>query len=217
LLSDFKTKHGKDRQYWGSTELLGAQDATGACEVRLAHHLMLPLKAMSTAVRSSLKIDPVGNILTKSNCLSQDAILATKALPQDSTARGACFSCFKLGAFLVNNARRVRGAVGELEGQAARHAVVQHAAGLDASHPLRKHLEGKHYKDAPGAKVVLPRRAVRSRSGTSGHLVRQRQLAAKKYTPGSLKDRRLKRGVHFVAVVKAENARRKVRKKATKK
>jgi hypothetical protein len=200
------------------TELRGTQSQEQACDVRLQHHLDHPLRCIQvSAVGSTFHIDFVGRVMSKANCLAQEAIWAAKAIGRDPSARGACFSCFKLGAALLNTARKVRGAVRGLDAQAARDSVIQYGAGLDEDHPLRRHLEGKPYKDATPTKGRLPERVVYRQSGPSGHLVRQRHLAAMRYVYGGKKHRQLKRGVAWSAVVKAENSRRKrVRKSGVK-
>ncbi len=193
------------------TELRGKQDQAEACNVRLKYHIEHPKECMATGVVSTFKIEPEGAVLAKRNCLAQEAIYSAKALGRDATARGACFSCSKLGAALQNTAQKVRGAIRGLDGQAARDAVLQYAAGLDEDHPLCRHLAGFPFKGTMYCKADLPVKVQSGRSGKPGHLTREQQLGKGEYADGSTRHRRLKRGVDPSGNVHAEDSRRSVR------
>ena len=81
------------------TEVKHGQTKEKAGEIRLKHHLQHPLQCMSGAVVESFQLEPVGHVMTKGNCLLQEAINAAFAMMLDSTARGACYSCEKIGPF----------------------------------------------------------------------------------------------------------------------
>jgi hypothetical protein len=209
----FTTKWGKHREYFGMTELRGMQSQDAACDIRLENHLGRPLECMATAVVSTFQIEHQGRPMTKRNCLAQEAIFAAEALGRDATARGACFSCKKLGPFLQKLARQVRKVVRALGGQAARDAVLQYAAGLDEGHPLCRHLAGEPYKMTTISKAQLPDAVQSSRSGKSGksgHLTRKKQLDEEEYARGDSQHRRLKRGLDPSGTRRAENDRRSI-------
>lgn len=177
---EFVTEWGKQRVYWGITELRGQQDQNDACRIRRKFHIDRPLECIKTGVQSTFALRPVGRVMTQSNCLAQEAINVAVALGNDSTARGACYSCVRLGTFLQNNALRIRRLVKHLQGQDARDAVFKYAADLDESHPLRKHLAGELYatsKDKTAVKVDLPQKVRSGRSGKPGCHTRKKQLA----------------------------------------
>ena len=213
------TQWGKPRQYWGMTELFRSQDQQAACRVRLRHHLTQPLLCLRSAVAATFAIEPQGGLLSKPNCLAQEAIYTAQALARDATARGACFSCPKLGSFLQNCAKRIRTAVKDLDGQAARNAVLRYAAGLDEDHPLRRHLAGQAYGDTAPCRVQLPAtiRSGRSgrpgKSGKPGNATRKKQLKRRDYKKGSARHCRLKRGRDPAATREAENEKQAAKKK----
>ena len=204
----FVTIDREHREYYGSTELLRSQSQSEACEQRLGWHLLKPLGCMARGVADTFQIEPLGHVLSESNVLLQEAILAARALECDSSARGACYSCHHLGSSLRNSARQVCRVCSKLEGQAARDALKQYVAKLDTAHALAKHAAGAPYKDAGSKKVVLPTQFLKSRSGVSGSENRKRQLNRGDYQSGDDTHRRLKRGRDPSSVVRAENARR---------
>lgn len=202
------------------TELRGMQSQDAACDIRLGCHIDRPLDCMATVVVSTFKIEHHSRLLTKRNCLAQEAIFAAEALGRDATARGACFSCFKLGPLLQKDAQQIRGVVRGLGGHAARDSVLQYAAGLDEGHPLCRHLAGEPFKTRTTSKTKLADKVPSGSSGSSGkpgHVTRKKQLAAGEYAHGSSQHRRLKRGVHPSGTRRAENARRSVGRSGLKK
>jgi hypothetical protein len=190
------------------TELRGNQDQDAACSIRLGYHIGHPLQCMAASVVSSFNISPLEAVLTKKNCFVQEAIYAAMALGANETARGACFSSFKSGAPLQETARRVRGVIMGPDGQVARQAVLQYAAGLDEGHPLRRHLAGGSFLEQAPSKIVLPLKSQSGSSGVPGHVTRQRQLARKECVAGSARHTGLHRGVDPSTIARAENARR---------
>lgn len=192
----FTTQAGKHREYHGMTELLGPQSAEDACEVRLRNHKKRPVECLEFAVVSTLEIHPVGSVLTAvKNCRAQEAINTVRALEADSSARGACWSCKRIGGFLSNAAAQVRKAIKGLDGQAARQAVQQYASTLDSAHPLQRHLAGLSYRDVPRSDVPLPKTKKSSGGrGKPGNQTRRRQLAMKEYARNSDKHKRLHYG-----------------------
>ena len=97
-LMGYTTEWGKCRQYHGMTELLRNQDQQAACDVRLKGHLRWPLPCLASGVPGTFVITAVGGKLSLRNCLIQEAINTARALATDDTARGACYSCPKMGS-----------------------------------------------------------------------------------------------------------------------
>jgi hypothetical protein len=207
----FVTFDREHREYYGETEMVRSQDQDEACQVRKKYHLLKPLGCMARGVPESFEIWPLGRPLSEENVLLQEAILTARALEDDSSARGACYSCGQhLGSFLRNSAHQVFRVCRNLEGQAARDALKRYVSKLDSSHPLSKHVAGAPYKDADPKKITLPTKFAKSRSGVQGNLTRGRQLRKGEYEHGDATHRRLKRGPDPSAVVQAEDARRPV-------
>ena len=177
------------------TEVKHGQTKEKAGEIRLKHHLQHPLQCLSGAVVESFQLDPVGHVMTKGNCLLQEAINAAFAMGLDGAARGACYSCEKIGPFLRNSAGQVRKAVGKLTGQAARDALKDYVSTLGDDHPLSRHVAGLPYKDQEKRELALPTKYRRSVSGKCGCKTRKMQLSRREYKHGSAKHRRLQRGV----------------------
>lgn len=207
----FVTFAREHREYYGVTELRRSQDQDEACQVRKKYHLLKPLGCMARGVADSFEIRPLGRPLSEENALLQEAILTATAMEDDSSVRGACYSCEKhLGSFLRNLDHHVFRVCKNLEGQAARDAVKAYVSKLDSSHPLAKHVAGAPYKDADPKKIALPTKLSKSRSGVRGSVTRDRQLRKKEYKHGDAMHRRLKRGPDPSVVVQAEDARRPV-------
>lgn len=211
----YTTEWGKCRQYYGMTELLRNQDQQAACDVRLKSHLRQPLPCLASGVPGTFQITALGGKLSLRNCLIQEAINTARALATDDTARGACYSCPKMGSFLRNSARQVLKVAKGLEGQAARSAVDAYSRTLDAGHPLRRHIENQRYKDAAADKqttsrviIRLPQRVRSGRSGKPGNFTRKRQLRRKEYPRGGGRHVRLKRGRKPPERREAETAKR---------
>ena len=122
---EFKDQWGHQKIYHGTTEVLPHQTPTEACGVRLRHHKSKPLQCLLSCVWDTAKIQPCGRTLSLANALAQEAIKTARALIDDTTTRGACYSCKELNGFLRNSACMVRRTVGKLEGQAARDAVTR--------------------------------------------------------------------------------------------
>jgi hypothetical protein len=151
--------------------------------------------------------------MSKENALLQEAINTALAFHKDTTVRGACYSCEKIGAFLRNSAFQAQRVVGQKTGQEARDALKRYVSTLDASHPLSRHVAGIKYKDpaTDEGKIILPKTYRKNKSGKCGSETRRRQLERGDYEDGDDHHRRLKRGKRPEETVAAENARRPVK------
>ena len=98
---NFVTVDREPHEYYGETELIGPQDQNEACQVRLEYHFLKPLGCMAIGVADSFEITPLGRPLSEVNAFLQEAINTARALNDDSSVRGACYSCANhLGSFL---------------------------------------------------------------------------------------------------------------------
>lgn len=142
----YKPPRGKRRVYWGMTELRGMQSQDDACQVRLHRHKRNPPPCIGGSAASEMEIAPHGPVLSKKNCLAQEAIFAASAVAVDSSARGACFSCKKLGPELRRTVHMILKATRGLHGQEARRAVIHLASSFGDHHPLSRHLNCQCFK-----------------------------------------------------------------------
>ena len=213
---DYVTWWGSRKTYWGSTQLRGSQDQQRAANVRLRGHLERPLECMSTGVRDTFTIAPQGPVLCERNCLAQEAIYVALALEQDSSARGALFSCVKVGRALQNTAANIRKCIAGLGPQAAREAVIRYASNLNKGHPLCRHLAGEPFTAPQLTNADLPVQIRSGRFGVQGNITRQRQLDRAEYKYGSPTHIRLKRGLDPEGRVAAGEARRKEKRRTMK-
>lgn len=208
---ELQDKWGHRKNYHGTTEVLPHQTSPEACGVRLRHHKSKPLQCLLSCVWDTAKIQPCGRTLSLANALAQEAINTARALRDDTTARGACYSCKELNGFLRNSACMVRRTVGKQEGQAARDAVTRYSETLHQDHPLRKHLMNEKYSKKVGTWQRMPPQLVQSltrRSGRPGCYTRKRQIDKGKYKRGDKVHVRLKRGRNPMKSRKKENAHR---------
>lgn len=208
---ELQDKWGHRKNYHGTTEVLPHQTSPEACGVRLRHHKSKPLQCLLSCVWDTAKIQPCGRTLSLANALAQEAINIARALRDDTTARGACYSCKELNGFLRNSACMVRRTVGKQEGQAARDAVTRYSEILHQDHPLRKHLMNEKYSKKVGTWQRMPPQLVQSltrRSGRPGCYTRKRQIDKGKYKRGDKVHVRLKRGRNPMKSRKKENAHR---------
>jgi len=213
-LLKFVTVDGELREYYGQTEVKRSQTPEEACEARMRYRLSKPLDCLKRGVRSSFEIEALGRPMLKHNVLLQEAINTAAALKSDASVRGACFSCRVLGSNLRNTAQHIYRVCKNLESQAARDALQAYAAQLDSDHPLSKHLADLPYKDASPVQAVLPTQYAKSRPGTCGAEIRERQLERGDYAHGEERHRVLKRGRDPSLRLFTENARRPVKRKS---
>jgi hypothetical protein len=204
----FVTEWNKEKDYYGMTEVKYGQKKQRAGDIRKRYHVSHPLRCMSGAVVDSLYLEPLGHLMTKENCLLQEAINTAFAMQHDTSVRGACYSCETIGAFLRSSAAQVRRVVGRKSGQEARNALNTYVSTLDQEHPLSRHVHGKGYKDPTDTnQIVLPTKYRTNASGKCGSKTRRGQLGRGEYLDGSERHKVLKRGIDPVQTVASENAR----------
>jgi hypothetical protein len=172
-LLTFTTTAGKQRSYYGTTEVYQGQTPADACEKRLRYHRTRPKKWMRHALATSLAIEHL-DTFCEQNALAQEALYTARALAKATAVRGACWS----GPYMSDKWRgataALRRATAGLSGQVARQAVLAYGRTLPETDPLRQHLDGHPFSGAPEPRVALPQHRPTGRSGTAGNTMRKR-------------------------------------------